>query len=694
MRKLLSLLLILLAIQVKAQAQCNAAFTSSVNQATATFQASGSLGPTYNHYWYFGDNTQGYGTNVSHTYNASGVYTVVHVVTDSLNTCFDSLMSTVTINVPATCNASYVYYQDSLQSHLYHFTSTSTANGGTINSYNWKVNGNTVSTTPALNYTLPVGPTSVCLTITTTAGCSSTTCDSVIVADSNQCNANAAFNASVNQATATFQSTGSTGPNFFHQWKFGDNTQGWGANVSHTYQSSGVYTVWHIVTDSINNCRDSVMKTVTINVPATCHASFNYYVDSLQARLYHFISTSTATGGSIQAYNWKVNGVTVSTSSTLNYTMPVGNSVVCLTILTTAGCSSTACDSVIVADSNQCNANAAFNVSVNQATATFQATGSIGSNFFHQWKFGDNTQGWGTNVSHTYQASGVYNVWHIVTDSINNCRDSALKTVTITVPATCHASFVSYRDSLQSHLYHFISTSTSTGGSIQAYNWKVNGVTVSTASTLNYTLPAGNSSVCLTILTTAGCSSTACDSVMVVDSTQCNWTASFTTAALHNNPKKITFFPSPSLPHMKYQWKIMANGVHTYNVLNPVHTFPQPGTYNVWLSIIDTTNQCMDSVLQQVQVPLDSLGGRAGMITSYPNPVTGDNIQLRVQMQQAGIIQLVVYNTSGNIMNTLVRSGGAGTNLVSVPVSSLQRGQYFVEIRYGNERKRSIFQKL
>jgi PKD repeat protein len=524
------------------------------------------------------------------------------------------------------------------------------------------------------------------------------------------------------------------------------------------------------------------MMTVTINVPSTCHASFNYHADSLQSHLYHFISTSTASGGSINSYNWTVNGNTVSTTATLNYTFPVGPTAVCLTIGTTSGCTSTICDSVIVPDSNHCNANAAFNVSVNQATATFQATGSIGSNYFHQWKFGDNTQGWGTNVSHTYQASGTYNVWHIVTDSINNCRDSVMKTITVNVPATCRASFTYRRDSLQSRLYHFVSTSTATGGSISAYNWKVNGNTVSTASTLNYTLPVGRSSVCLTILTTAGCSSTACDSIIVADSNHCNWSASFTTTASPNNPKQLTFYPLPSQPNLIYQWKIIANGVHTYTVKNPVHTFQQAGTYNVWLRIIDSANQCMDTVVQQVTVQgspadsctinytyspvpgnplqltftassnqtitswlwsiygrdsscnatytianpthtfcdsgyytvclriqtntgcirtlcrtisIDSLAsGRNGIVNSYPNPVTGDNVNLRVQMQQAGAIYLTIYNTSGNIVKTVARSGGAGTNVVSIPVSSLQRGQYFVEIRYGNERKRSIFQKF
>jgi PKD repeat protein len=429
----------------------------------------------------------------------------------------------------------------------------------------------------------------------------------------------------------------------------------------------------------------------------------------------------------------------------------------------------------------QCNA--AFTTSVNQATASFQAT-NTGPNLFHSWRFGDNTQGWGTNPSHTYAASGVYTVLHIVTDSLSTCRDSVMQTVTINVPATCNASFNYTRDSLQQHLFHFISTSTASGGTVSGYNWTVNGNSVGTTSTLNYTLPVGNSTVCLAITTTAGCSSTTCRTISVADSNQCNWQASFTTTASPNNPRQLTFYPSPTGPTKRYAWRITANGQFNYTVQNPVHTFPAAGTYSVRLIITDTLNNCYDSVVQQVQVsgiPADSCnvnftyspvaghpgqysftatsnqtitswlwniwgadsannatytianpthtftdsgyynvclriqtstgcirtlckwiridsvagsGRQSNLITSYPNPVTGSSVNLQVKMQQAGAIQLTIYNTSGNIVYTAVQSGGAGNNRVTIPTSSLQRGQYFVEIRYNNERKRSIFQKL
>ncbi len=123
MRKLLPLLFIILRL-APVQSQCtsaNAAFTTpQVSQATFfTFRATAApvLIIIINE---IGDNTQGWGTNVSHTYQASGVYNVLHIVTDSFNTCRDSVMMTVTINVPSTCRTSFNYHADSLQSHLYH----------------------------------------------------------------------------------------------------------------------------------------------------------------------------------------------------------------------------------------------------------------------------------------------------------------------------------------------------------------------------------------------------------------------------------------------------------------------------------------------------------------------------------------------------------------------------------------------
>ncbi len=428
----------------------------------------------------------------------------------------------------------------------------------------------------------------------------------------------------------------------------------------------------------------------------------------------------------------------------------------------------------------QCNT--AFTSSVNQATAQFQATGSTGPNFYHSWRFGDGSQGWGASTSHTYSLPGTYTVTHIVVDSFNTCGDSVQQTVVISFATSCQASFISARDTVHPNQYHFSSTSQVSGGSVQSYLWTIDSVAVSGASSFAYTLSPGVHSVCLSISTTAGCTSSVCQNI-TVDSlpSSCNWQASFTSTGSASNPRRISFFPTPSSNTLRYHWSF---GDGTSSIQRtPVHVYSQAGTYSVRLAILDSSNGCHDTTRHNVQVfgaPRDSCtasytyitdslhpnqlsftaisnqtivsqtwyihsfdsshhavlttmnpthifpdtgsysvclrivtntgciksycsvitihstGQRIAnnLIPSYPNPASGSTVSLRLVLEQDSRVRITIYNTSGNAVYTNERNAGQGMNTITIPVSGLQRGQYFIDIQYGRERKRSIFQKL
>ena len=425
----------------------------------------------------------------------------------------------------------------------------------------------------------------------------------------------------------------------------------------------------------------------------------------------------------------------------------------------------------------QCNA--AFTTSVNQANAQFHANNTA-FNLFHSWRFGDGSFGNGMNVSHTYALPGTYQVMHIVSDSLNTCRDSVLQSITINFPISCSSSFTASRDSFLFARYRFTSTAQVSGGTVQSYNWTVNGVPVSSNQSFVYTFPAGTHTVCLAIATTAGCTSSSCQSITVTGSPSCNLTASFTSTASSSNPRQVSFSPTPSSSQMRYQWNF-GDG-HTSFLKNPVHLYNSAGAYSVLLTVVDTATNCYDSVRQNLQVhgsPADScttsftytvnpaqqnqlsftgisnqtivsqtwfISGRdtshhtiytianpthlfpdtgyynvclqtltntgcrgwycerisinrvgqrtINLIPSFPNPANGSFVNLQVNMEIAGRIVLTIYTLRGNAIYTISQTGATGLNRVTIPVSTLQPGQYFIDIQYGTERKRSIFQKL
>jgi PKD repeat protein len=419
-----------------------------------------------------------------------------------------------------------------------------------------------------------------------------------------QAQCDASFSAIVNGATVQVISD-TTRPGLLHRWKFGDGTQGFGSATSHTYSAPGVYQVLHTVSDSLGFCNDSAMRTVTISFQASCQASFVATKDSIFPNKYHFFSTSTASGGLIQSHQWTINGNFVSSSQGFSQTLPQGTHLVCLTINTSAGCSSTICDSILVDTATNCNLNAGFIATVKRDTVFLVGKDST-PHLLHLWKLGDGTQRVGRKIIHRYTAPGVYVITHYVRDSASHCVDSAKQSVTINLPSRCQASFGIIRDSVQPKKFYFYSTSTASGGTITAYRWTLNGHVVSTANAFSTILKKGVHSVCLTIKTSAGCISTHCDSVVV------------------------------------------------------------------------------DSVSKD-SIPF---------VASFPNPVPGGLLNLQLTLENQAKVKVTVYNARGIVVYTNERNYSAGHNRLNIPVDGLQRGQYFIDIQYGNTRKRSVFQKM
>jgi Secretion system C-terminal sorting domain len=133
------------------------------------------------------------------------------------------------------------------------------------------------------------------------------------------------------------------------------------------------------------------------------------------------------------------------------------------------------------------------------------------------------------------------------------------------------------------------------------------------------------------------------------------------------------------------------NNIIRLNTFNPVYNFKDTGSY--WICLTLTTNTgCTRSYCNNVYV--NSVNGKeAGRITSYPNPAV-NQVKLILEMNSSSTIYLQVRNLFGNMVLSTKRTGIRGNNQITIPVQQLITGQYFIDIQFGNERKRSIFQKL
>lgn len=333
-------------------AQCNAGFTDSVYQNQVIFRSIVTASHI-KHTWLFGDGTSSADISPVHNYGQPGQYSVLHLVSDSLHGCVDSVRKIINIGSFA-CQVKYTVQHPSL-SNQYYFNLQYSTNGSALQSVDWKINGVHISSQQSLSYTFPQpGRYNVCVSIQALSGCTAQYCDSISVQLYNNCKNLISFTAVPNTAQAkTIEFTASPDqPQIRYSWSFGDGYSAGGRKVSHTYIRSGIYNVNLLAVDSISHCYDSVSKAVKIEgAPSeTCTVSFTHTTD--QQGLVHFTATSNQP---IVSQSWTIlhmpdtlHTVTITTPNPVYAFKDSGYYIVCLAIRTSTGCRTSVCDSLLI----------------------------------------------------------------------------------------------------------------------------------------------------------------------------------------------------------------------------------------------------------------------------------------------------------------------------------------------------------
>ena len=126
-------------------------------------------------------------------------------------------------------------------------------------------------------------------------------------------------------------------------------------------------------------------------------------------------------------------------SPTKAWTLPLGDGpkTVCYQVIDNAGFVSLDYNATIILDMTKPVANAGPNLTVALSSpAEFDASAST-DNFeiaSYEWAFGDGTTSTGRTATHTYAASGLYNVTLIVTDAAGNSAITTLKVTVLSSP--------------------------------------------------------------------------------------------------------------------------------------------------------------------------------------------------------------------------------------------------------------------
>jgi PKD repeat protein len=359
--------------------------------------------------WEFGDDSSSTLKNTTHTYAFGGKFNVMLI---ALNPCGnDTAYQTVNF----TCTSPYASFVVSTNGLL--ATVANYSSGATT--YSWNFGDGFTSTASAPSHVYyATGTYKICLTVTNGCGTSSTcyfysvTCVVPV----------AQFSSSTGGMTVYYNNQSTNAANII--WRFGDGTISNALSPSHTYNTSGTYTITLVVS---NNCgTDSTTSTVTLacNLPV---ASYIYNGDGLTAQFQNNSSSGVS-------YHWHFGDGKTSTLTNPTHTYSTtGTYTVCLVAINGCGRDST-CDTV-----NVCTPPTADFVSADSALTTTYLNESLNGQTYY-WTFGNNAASNLVNPVYTYPSVGTYNVCLNVTNTCGTskiCKNVSTSCTKFGAPSIC-----------------------------------------------------------------------------------------------------------------------------------------------------------------------------------------------------------------------------------------------------------------
>jgi hypothetical protein len=455
-------------------------FSDTCKNNTASFNGYLNFGTSsscFKYQWKVNGAIIGVNTNylINYPFNYNGTYNICVKVTDTCNNCDTTFCSTRVITcLKSTCNWKSrnptAIFWDSCT------TALTTINGyiyfDSVNTscfkYKWKINGTPINTGNNNYFGAQVvqnGTYNLCVTVTDTCnGCDTTFCSSRVITCINKppCNwkaRNPVFSLSDSCLTGFayvdgYVSFSGSSSCYRYKWKVNGATIGGNTSYfSHSFSQNGTYNICVTVTDTCNNCDTTFCDSIVINCGQTNTCNWNsrnpavHYVDSCDTTnaLYSLQGNVTfgSGGQSCYFYEWKVNGVTVSNSSSFYFPVTLnGNYYVCVDIVDTCnGCDTTICTlmSMFCIPKTACNwkrnnTQVAVWDSCFWGSTDHTVNGFIASNancLKYHWTVDGNFAGDQDYMMYFVTQNDTYDICVTVTDTCNNCDTTICKKVIV-----------------------------------------------------------------------------------------------------------------------------------------------------------------------------------------------------------------------------------------------------------------------
>lgn len=544
--------------------------------------------------WNFGDGNSSFDINPSHTF-LPGVFTITLIITDSSG-CIGQgdKIQYIYSSMPPTANFSGTNTQSCAIPNAVNFTNTSTFDAGAT--YTWDFgDASPVSNLENPNHSyLAAGSYDVSL-IVDKAGCIDTIVQSDFVvlsaqdADFTVNNTNICEGETVNFTDLSVLTATSW------SWDFGDGSAlGTSQNPSHTYTTAGTYTV--SMTAFLSGCDDTETKNNFITVNTSPTGSFIANKHDTCSVPFTVDFTSTASAGSTYSWNFGDGNTSTLQHPTHTYTS-FGNFNVSLTVTSVNNCSSVI-DSASFININAPVANFNIDSAFGCAPKIVSLTDlSTSSNTITDWlwDFGDGTpiQNGPNNPTHIYTDTGTFNISLVIIDNLG-CTDTLIPGLPVQVGQAFATDF-SVIPILACRVEEIIFTNLTDTLGIDGVQWHWDfgdgGQSFAYEPIYQYG-DTGYFNVSLSAIHNGCASDTTMDSIVRILGPIALFDVVFDCV----NNLTATFNDNSIAPET-WHWEIDGNIFNTQNV---TYTFPDTGTYDIFLEVENITNGCIDSIEQTI----------------------------------------------------------------------------------------------
>ena len=633
---------------------------------TVSFEDSSTLNIT-SWVWDFGDGSTSTLQHPTHTYTEVGSYDVSLLVESWSGAALSLRRNFVVVEeAPPTADFTLDVPQGPAPLTV-NFTDTTS---GVVSAWSWDFGDGTTSSQQSPSHVYPeVGTYTVTLTATGIGGIDTLAQEGLVIVDEPAPLADFSVSETVGLPPLAVDFSDLSTLNITSwAWNFGDGNVSTLQNPQHVYDTVGTFEVSLSVTSAGGTATETRAGLITVNEPTPVAAFSTSTTAGDMPLAVDFTDDSTL---NITSWSWNFGDGTTSTVQSPSHTYTVvGTYTVTLEVASAGGMDTLVLlDGIVVEEPPP---SPAFTADVTTGPAPLEVSftdATTGMVSMWSWNFGDGASSTLQHPTHTFAEVGVYTVTLTATGIGGTEVLEMAELVTVVEPAPVASFSVDQTSGEAPFAVAFTDSSTL---NITAWAWDFGDGNTSTQQSPTHVFQPGTYTVALTVTSDGGVATET--QVELITVTEPAPAAAFSMETTRGPaPLAVQFSDESTLNITAWSWNFGDGG--SSSLQDPLHTFTDPGTYAVELTVTSAggtdTLTLADAVVVLNPAPIpgfsaDVTSGPAPLAVAFTDATTGDVTSWSWSFGDGSVSTAQspthVYEAVGTYTVTLSSAGPGGSN--------------------------------